>query len=56
MCVGVYGDGDGGVSWQGGVMRGRLCGEGGEGGEDGWSAVGGKRGKTSAEQKTFRIN
>ena len=31
-----------------------MWGRGREGGEDGWSAVGGKRGKTSAEQKTFR--
>jgi len=29
---------------------------GARGGEDGWSAVAGKRRKTSAEQKTFRIN
>lgn len=46
--------GGGGVKLAGGGMRGRLCGWR-EGGEDGWSAVGGKR-KTSAEQKTFRIN
>lgn len=34
---------------------GRLCGLR-VGGEDGWSAEGGKERKTSAEQKTFRIN
>lgn len=44
--------GGGGVKTRlaGGGMRGRLCGWS-EGGEDGWSAVGGKRGKPQRNKR-----
>lgn len=42
--------GGGGVKLAGGGMRGRLCGWR-EGGEDGWSAVGGKREKPQRNKR-----